>query len=85
MNPVTVAAVVIAVTICAVAAYVLWTWQDRKRQAEKADLRWLLNRAAARRDEAEAQLREMAGEDEWEQREFWVIAAELGSDEGGSQ
>ena len=85
MNPVTVAAVVVTFVACCVASYVLLQVQAGRYETQKADLRWLLNRAAARRDEAEAQLREMAGEDEWEQREFWVIAAELGSDEGGNR
>lgn len=85
MTPEGVAAAFITFVACCVAAYILLQVQAGRYEAQKADLRYLLNRAAARRDEAEAQLREMAGEGEWEQREFWAIAAELASDEGGAQ
>lgn len=98
MSPVTVAAVFITATLCAVAAYVLLLRQERRHDAYAADLRYLLSRAAARRDDAEGRLREMAGEstalDEWEQDQFDGITRRfradvgleiLGGDEGGVQ
>ena len=73
MNPEIVAAVFVTFTACAVAGYVLLIMQAGRYEAQKADLRFLLHRAAARANRAEALVTELCGD--WDDPECTVLAA----------
>lgn len=86
MNPVTVAAAVVTFTLCCVAAYVLLIRQARSYEIQLEALRNSVWREASARQEAEALIREMAGDstalDEWEQDQFHGITGQLQVDMG---
>lgn len=98
MTPVAVAAVFIAVVMCAVIAYVLLMRQARRYEVQMEALRNSVWREAAGRQDAEALIRELLGEDpestaldKWELHEFDAMADFLradmgipGSDEGAA-
>lgn len=83
MSPVAFAIVFIIFVLIVIAAYVLLLRQASGYEIQLEALRHRVWRVTTRAELAEARLREMAGGDDWEQEEFWAIAAELSSDEGG--
>lgn len=91
MNPVTVAAVVVTFTLCAVAAYVLLIAQARRYEAryepQLEALRNSAGQARARQEEAEALVRHLLNPEstalaEWELHEFDEIVDDLSVDMG---